>query len=163
MLAPVSRCILGKNKAAWISTCRSPSFLLRERPPGVVFFFSEATASAADDTLRKPLSRLLCVTLTVMQANRQTQTHSTHTLLLVELAKKIKKAQFSNVWKIQMFVLLFQSGRKGSFFRFHWTQLFQPSLLPAITSARARRGESLLVSGSAPLCQPHRPRVESLG
>lgn len=48
------------------------------------FFFSEATASAADDTLRKPLSRLLCVTLTVMQTNRQTQTHSTHTLLLVE-------------------------------------------------------------------------------
>lgn len=115
MLAPVSRCILGKNKAAWISTCRSPSFLLRERPPDVGFF-SEATASAADDTLRKPLSRLLCVTLTVMQTNRQTQTHSTHTLLLVELAKKIKKAQFSNVWKIQIFVLLFQSGRKGSFF-----------------------------------------------
>lgn len=80
------------------------------------WFFSEATASAADDTLRKPLSRLLCVTLTVMQTNRQTQTHSTHTLLLVELAKKIKKAQFSNVWKMQIFVLLFQSGRKGSFF-----------------------------------------------
>lgn len=43
--------------------------------------FSEATAVAADDTLRKPLSHLLCVTPTVMQTNRQThvpQIHSTH-------------------------------------------------------------------------------------
>lgn len=94
-LAPVSRCILGKNKDVWIRTCRSPSFsafFLRERRPGE--FFSEATTSAADDTLGKPLSRLLCVTLTVMQTNTQThvpQIHSpAHTGLLVELKKRKK-------------------------------------------------------------------------
>lgn len=37
-------------------------------------------ATAADDTLRKPLSRLLCLTVTVMQTSMHTHTHAiTHT------------------------------------------------------------------------------------
>lgn len=157
MLAPVSRCILGKNKAAWISTCGSPSFLLRERPPGVGFFFSEATASAADDTLRKPLSRLLCVTLTVMQTNRQTQTHGTHTLLLVEglIFQHVENTDLCvtvSIWQKRKFFLGF-TGHSCS--RRLYDQLSQAHVHGG--------GESLLVSGSAPLCRPHRPRVKSLG
>lgn len=89
------------------------------------WFFSEATASAADDTLRKPLSRLLCVTLTVMQTNRQTQTHSTHTLLLVELAKKNQKGSiFQRVENTDLCVTVSIWQKRKLFFRFHWTQLF---------------------------------------
>lgn len=70
--------------------------------------FSEARASAADDTVRKPLSRLLCVTRTVMPTNRQThvpQIHRTRCPVGV-ISQKKKKVYLSDVEcrKIWIFV-----------------------------------------------------------
>lgn len=125
--------------------------------------FSEAMASAADDTLRKPLSRLLCVTLTVMQTNRP-QIHSTHCPVRVISQKKGLFIRHAEYRKTQIFVLFIRSwtGRKGSWF-LHLSGLsYSNRIYYLLSQAHVHGGGVVAVPGSIPLCRLHRHGVKSL-
>lgn len=52
------------------------SLITSEALRGVCFEATAPLISRTDDTLRKPVSRLLYVTVTVIQASMQTHTHT---------------------------------------------------------------------------------------
>lgn len=114
--------------------------------------------------------RGLCVTLTVMQTNRQThvpEIHSRH--CPVGVINKIKGLIYLSVWhveyrKILCIIVSITSWQK----RKHFYISLDTVILTAFITWYHKRtctggGELLPVSGSIPLCRPHRHRVKSLG